>query len=354
MRTRTHRGFTIVETLVVALALFVLVAVTLPALATVSCDRGREKSAANLRALGVAHGMYAADWSDRQFTLVRDDLGEHHGRCDDYQSSKGCHPPVILGDDCDGATRGYYFDCEGSGGSCGNFPVVKPLNFTGSFASSGSFRLPGARGFHEYVTGRFYDPTFFAPKDEVVLELVAPLFEEDCEWVESDETLIFSASYVLSPAAMYDPAVFAPERDGGWRDPDDLDDGYRSPTVSQALYPHQKTRMIEHHWLQRPPERCNPGFDGPYGGCQPYFFNHGLRSIPLALLYDGSVDDVSVMEAMESNTRVETQTDGWERLWSVDTPWGHSGYFTEYGYDLAQTSYHILTTGGIRGRDTIR
>ncbi len=38
-------------------------------------------------------------------------------------------------------------------------------------------------------------------------------------------------------------------------------------------------------------------------------------------------------------------------FWSKDTPFGDNGYLIEYGYDQAATSFHVLTTDGIRGRD---
>jgi hypothetical protein len=40
-------------------------------------------------------------------------------------------------------------------------------------------------------------------------------------------------------------------------------------------------------------------------------------------------------------------------LWSRDTPLGNNGYFVEHGFDGSPISHHILTTDGIRGRDTI-
>ncbi len=30
-----------------------------------------------------------------------------------------------------------------------------------------------------------------------------------------------------------------------------------------------------------------------------------------------------------------------------------NGYFIDDGYDFAETSFHMLTIGGVRGRDTI-
>ena len=40
-------------------------------------------------------------------------------------------------------------------------------------------------------------------------------------------------------------------------------------------------------------------------------------------------------------------------LWSRDTNFGRNGYQHEAGYDQAETSFHILTTGGIKGRDIL-
>ena len=40
-------------------------------------------------------------------------------------------------------------------------------------------------------------------------------------------------------------------------------------------------------------------------------------------------------------------------LWSRDTGFGESGYWIDWAYDQAETSYHILTTDGIKGRDKV-
>ncbi len=55
---------------------------------------------------------------------------------------------------------------------------------------------------------------------------------------------------------------------------------------------------------------------------------------------------------MRSEARVFAQTD--TPLWSRDTPFGHDGYFIGSAFDFAETSYHILTVDGIRGRDTVK
>ncbi len=60
---------------------------------------------------------------------------------------------------------------------------------------------------------------------------------------------------------------------------------------------------------------------------------------------------MGVMEALSSDRRAERQS-GYG-LWSRDTPFTETGYFTEEAYDFVETSYHILTVDGVRGRDTV-
>ena len=97
---------------------------------------------------------------------------------------------------------------------------------------------------------------------------------------------------------------------------------------------------------------CNPNFrPGSYHGCEPYYFNHGWESVPMTLFYDGHVAGLGVPEAQAADSRHMNQV-GWG-LWSRDTPMSNDGYFIPEGYDFASTSFHILTTRGIRGRDRI-
>jgi hypothetical protein len=358
---RPTRGLTLVEVLIVLLVLIVLMGLTLPIIKATTCDDLKNVSISNLGALNVAHAMYAADWDDRQFTLARDDLGQYgfntNTACEELIAAGDCHPPVILGEDCDGITRGFFFGCDGQDGSCAEFFAVPPINFPGHSSGGteglGSFRLPNARGFHEYVNGRFFDPTFYAPKDAPVYEQVLPLFDEDCEFVNVELELVFSSSYALSPAAMYHPDVLSLNPDIGgyyWRSPYEFAEGFESPTVSQATYAAQKRRMIEHNWLQNPPVPCNDVFPG----CVPYYFNHGFNSVPMTLFFDGHVNGLSPHEAMRSDARSLAQTDGEIPLWSRDTPFGKTGYLIDNSWDMfAPTSYHILTVDGIRGRNTL-
>ncbi|MHC4590972.1 MAG: hypothetical protein ACYTAQ_17045 [Planctomycetota bacterium] len=62
---------------------------------------------------------------------------------------------------------------------------------------------------------------------------------------------------------------------------------------------------------------------------------------------------MGVLEAMSSDRRQQQQSPDGAGLWSRDTPFGDDGYLISDGYDFAATSYHVLTIGGVRGRDTI-
>ncbi len=340
-----RRGVTLPEVLIAAGCIVAMLAFTAPVVEITSCDSALQRSINNLRILGKAHAAYAADWNDRQFTTVRDDLAVF-GDCCDYPG----HPPVVLGESCEGDVFQFAFD----GGSCGgNCAVVQPLVFSGFAAGFGAFRLPNARGFHEYVNGKFYDPVFYAPRDPVFGELqTLGVFHEDCEYVDiPGGDFVFSATYVNSPAALFHPDVLRQPVNGGYQDPFSFDQGFLSPTVSQALYPDLKTRMVEHVWLQDrgPADEFNPCFAEP----TPYYFNHGFTSRPMSLFFDGHVNGLSVQQAERNDEQVRNQSDLQLSLWNRDTPLGADGYFGVCGFDFSRTSFHILTTEGIRGRDRL-
>ena len=127
----------------------------------------------------------------------------------------------------------------------------------------------------------------------------------------------------------------------------------RVPAMSQALYPDLKTMMGEIHWLQNTHAECNPNFyPGSWDGCEPFYFNHGWESAPATAFYDGHVEIVGVPEAQGADSRSRNQV-GYG-LWARDTPWGEDGFLIGDSWDfLSETSYHVLTTDGIRGRDVL-
>ena len=356
-RITLPRGFTIVELLVVVSIIALLIALLLPAI-----QKGRDKalitqSVSNLKNLASACDTYSADWADRQFTACPDDYGTTGGNCGTYQTSIACPPQQLLGWDVSGAMWGYFTGNQGKcsafgyPGNCGNFIVLTPmqLNPTDPY---GAYRCISTKTFHDYVGGRFYDPTFFAPKDVVPLNNIEKYFQSAAEFTY-DQANYEDSSYCFSPAAMYEsrvfgaglsnsPALTAPD----YASPNtNMPAGYRSPSTARCKYPSLKTRLIEHSWLQNTPDvLVNPNFSG---GGTPWFFNQGYNSAPACTFFDGHTELVQCQRAQQAEQRAG-------KLWSRLTPFGTNGYYGAQSYDfLVDTSFHILTRFGIAGRDTL-
>lgn len=372
----SYRAFTVIELLVVISVIVLLLAMLLPAVGHARSQAKLTQSLANLRSLGVAHAAYAAQWNDRQFTLVNDNIQQYGTTASaavlEFLNRTGhAHPPIRLG-------WGYQYNNPSvyvrwaflmePGQAIANVSLLQPIVFEEANGRPylGSFRLCNARQFTSYLNGRFYDRVFYAPKDTVAWDAVAnPMsgyscFDDPGEYcvrptVAGSGDFPVWSSYILSPAAMYSPAVMkqaAGAPNMGWRNPWSLPTGFRSPSLGNARYASQKTQMIEHHWLQNRRGICNPAFVGgtPYGyACEPYYFNHGWESSPAALMYDSSVRQVGVSEAERADARATAQSG--LGLWHRGTPFGSNGYMIDIGYDLAATSFHILTADGILGRD---
>jgi prepilin-type N-terminal cleavage/methylation domain-containing protein len=371
------RAFTIIELLVVVSIIALLVGILLPAIGKARSQAQLSRSQANMRNLGTAHGNYGAEWSDRQITFCKDNLASYgtgaasavggyndaSGGCTSANDA-GCHPGLVLGW---GETPQQYNSEDGLVGYWMNLPgnaiMIIPMSFSGTYQGFGSFRVPNAKQFSQYLSGRFYDPIFYAPKDTVVIAAVEGCFDDPNEFSSHCEDYNpssdpFWSSYCLSPAAMFSPDVMRNAEKGGWQSPFALPGGLRSPSFSQTLHPSLKTHMVEHHWLQQRRSECNPGFTGGvYDGCEPFYFNHGWESVPVTLFYDGHIAQIGTRaaEAADGRMRAQTQNSDWG-LWSQDTPMGGSpdgGYFMDVAYDFIETSFHILTTDGIRGRDKL-
>jgi hypothetical protein len=218
------------------------------------------------------------------------------------------------------------------------------------------------------VNGKFYDATFYAPKDRVVLDLAEPLFGDPGEFIDPAEVEgadIVWSSYCTSPAGMWSPDVYSETKGNGmfYNDPFGRPAGARSPSMSQATYPTLKTHVIEHHWLQQQNKQCSPFVaGGTYDGCEPFYFNHSIVSSPVCLFYDGHIDQLGTQTADKNHKKVLAQT-GNAGLWTKDTPMGgaytgdfvrgQGGYFNEDAEDWTNVNFHILTRDGIKGRDTL-
>ena len=365
------RGFTIVELLVVVSIIALLIGILLPALGKARDQARITISLGNLRQLGQAHAVYSNDWSDQQFTLVRGDISRYGNTPGSallqFESSmQRSHPPIILGwahgpqgDDAS-ALWGFYLS------NSLNYDLIMPVTFGEREDPRGWMRMVNVQAFNQYLTGRFYDPIFYAPKDEMATEAIEPCANTPDEFCVIDGSTIWWSSYCMSPAALYNPDVMASplrERaDGtrGWRNPWHVASGFRTPSSSQARHPTLKTHMLEHNWLQNRRQHCNPSFiGGMYDGCEPYYFNHAAESFPMTLFYDGHVAGLSFREAYLDDLQAQVDAGPGGGLWSRDTGMGVGGYYPLDSYDVGfapdsgESSFHILTTDGILGRDKL-
>jgi prepilin-type N-terminal cleavage/methylation domain-containing protein len=359
----SKRAFTIIELLVVVSIIALLVGILLPAIGKARQQAQLTRSQANLKQLGTACATYGAEFKDRQLTVINDNISR-------YGTGAGSDPTAAFQNF--GQQQGYQHPWLLYGYAQGVIWVGSqvppnyylPIEWT---LKIGAFRQPNIRNLSQYLNGRFYDPIFYAPKDTQVMSSVEPFFDYADEYVPTTTTggsRLFS-SYCMSPAAMFSPDVFSYDKTQGkyYRDEWTLPAGFRSPSPSQAAYSDLKTNMIEHHWLQNNKKSCNPAFtNGVYGGCQPYFFNGSVESSPVCLFYDNHVGTIGQREAVEADFRAFQQGAG--GLYSIDSPLGgcrgdvnqgcnNGGYYMEYGLDWTNTSYHILTIAGIKGRDIL-
>ncbi len=93
MSERTRKAFTIVELLVVISIIALLVGILLPAIGKARDSARLRQSSSNLRQLGAAHQIYAAEWDDRQYSLARDNFGAFGNSLADYEATNG---PYII------------------------------------------------------------------------------------------------------------------------------------------------------------------------------------------------------------------------------------------------------------------
>ncbi len=349
MKRRVLQGFTIVELLVVISIIALLVGILLPAIGKARDSARLRQSSSNLRQLATALQIYASEWNDKQLQYSRDDFGAYGNNLAQYLGSS--------------PARNYFIPLGWANGSqwvWAQHPAhYEPIVFQGQDTGIGYFRLWNSPPITQYLSGRMFDPVFWAPKDRVLLEEwgVEECFDHPgdlCMAEGQPEDVV--PSYCLSPAALYSPDVFSPpgQYGLGWQNPWSLAGGFRTPAMSQARYPDLKTQILEHNWLQNPPTACNPNLlaASPYTECEPYYFNHGVESRPVTLFYDGHVAVIGTEQAERSDFQHFTQAGYY--LWSRDTPFGgppNGGYFMGDGYDTTATSFHILTTDGILGRD---
>ncbi|MEY3143490.1 MAG: hypothetical protein RLY21_1983 [Planctomycetota bacterium] len=347
--SRARRGLSRVDLLfgAAAVAVIACVAVTMPMRGGGGLD-----SQYKLAELAQANECYANDFAGRQFGVMPADAGQYGDSCYAYTSAVGCVRPMIFGRDANGAYWGYFIPstatCENglggaaSVGTCGNWEAYRPINFSGAAAGYGSFAIPNVRGFREYLSRNFYSPEWYA-EDDPTYAGVPALSTAESEFTFPAPGIpggYQDSSYCFSPAAMFDPSVLRPRAEGGFRAPASFAHSYRAPAVAKCVHPSLKTRMCEYGWYR----------DEPSEGLA---FNAGRKSAPYTLFFDGSVQSISMAHAAADDIIAREGSQSGDGLWSDDTPLGPNGWQPSGSVDGTRTSFHILTTGGIRGRDLL-
>ena len=344
--TNTRRGFSRIDVLfgVGASAVLTCVAVTMPMRGGGGLD-----SQFKLSELAQANDCYANDFAGRQFGVMPADAGAYGDNCTTYLSQAHCPNMLTLGFGANGALWGYFLGSTGrcaggiSVGSCGVWYAYRPISFEGEGANSGFFRIPNAVGFREYLSKNFYSPEWYAEDDPTYAGVPALSTHPTQEFIFPAPGIpggYADSSYCFSPAAMLNPGVLRAQAEGGFRAPASFADSYRSPAVAQCKHPSLKTRMCEYGWYR----------GAPSAGLA---FNAGRKSSPYTLFFDGSVQSVSMAQAEADDIIVRESSKSGDGLWSDDTPFGANGWQPSTPVDGARTSFHILTTGGILGRDLL-
>jgi len=380
-----RRAFTIIELLVVVSIISLLIAILLPAIGRARDGALITQSLGNLNNMSKANFAYAADWSDRHFTAIPDDAGLVGGSCGAYIAQIACPSQQLLGFSTNGGLWGYWIGgglCPGIfPGNCGNWPVLLPFEWTapGSggtgnpgnpyYGSFGAHEMTNTRAFNTYLNNRFYDKVMYAPKDRIGLQSCDSGIQNEGEFTpmgSNSQTITFP-TYFWSPANMIPPSAHASSvRDCPNAGKQNLlgPGGYRSPLMGMAAFPDQKTMVIEKLWLQnkgKAPE-LNANFSTP----RCWTFNEAYNSSPACLFMDGHVQLCGMNTAINDDKRVSTQNgpnsgmcSTGRGLWHRGTPLGNLGWYTtNAGYDpivdAAPTSFHMLTTNGILGRDILK
>jgi type II secretory pathway pseudopilin PulG len=366
--------------LVVVSIIALLIAILLPAIGKARDAALITQSLGNLRNLSAACNAYGADYNDRQFTAVPDEIGMYGDAitqaCTNMVATQ-CIPQMILGWDSGGGLWGYWIPgapqrCSGwPGQGCGNFVTYQACDFWGAAARwEGSWRLTNCKAFNSYVGGKFYDKVYWAPKDKITIARVEKYFSTPVEF-NYDGVNFEQPTYCWSPAAMWSPDVMAWSRKtgngtsavfGARPTKVTMPGAFKSPGAGLAQYPSLKWRMWEHQWLQNMEGgEVNPAFTTP----TPWFYNQGYNSAPATLCFDGHTQVVSIAGIQQDNDLAIAQASASSgtavvsgSLWFVASG-GANSYFSPAAYDMLTTgngscSAGVLTVDGILGRDMLR
>lgn len=302
-----------------------------------------------LSQLAQAHACYANEWDNRQWTALPDDAGMNGATCSAFLSVT-CPNQQMLGRSSSGGNWGYYLGsgslCAQFGypGSCGNWSTYVPIEFEDpSTSGRGAFRMPNMKGMREYTSKNFYAREWFS-EDDPSFAGASTQFNAASEFAYPVSAIAggyADSSYCFSPAAMLHQDVLRPLAEGGFQNPHAFADCYRAPSVTQCAYPSLKTRMCEYGWYRNAPSAN-------------LAFSSGRSANPATLFFDGSVQMVLMANAEYDDAIAREGSASGDGLWSRDTPIGKNGYRPTGTVDDLQTGFHILTTGGILGRDLLQ
>lgn len=357
---RYQRGFTLADLAAVLAAIATLLALCAPVMRRINRDAKMVVSTANLMNIGAAYAMYGVDFDDRQFTMLPDDLGHYSttqsaaSACDSYVSATGCYPSNYLGQftENDQTSEVYVHvgPCEGQPfGDCNGAHYCWPNAWSTSVGfglDNAAFRIQNIDAINAYLDGKWYTPTWFAPADVAAYAKASPNFSVPDQFAIAPNPPTWS-SYCYSPAALWHADVLTPlnKRGPAWNFT--FADRFAAPSFSQSLYPSLKTQMLENNWLQNPPAAENPLT------WKPYQFNHGADSMPVTLFFDGHVANLSMEQAIADDAVLLERSPRGKGLWSRDTPLGINGYYANKSADRSLANHHVLTVGGIAGRDVL-
>lgn len=382
----TRRAFTIIELLMVVAIISVLLAILLPAIGRAKDASFITQTLANLNQMKVANNSYASDYSDRVFTAIPDDAGMCAGDCTCYLGI-ACPSQQLLGFDTGGGLWGYWVsfgsNCPVTVGNCGNWSVLLPFTFadpgsggTGNQSNNpytncfGAYQMANTKMFNTYVNSRFYDKTFFAPKDTVGMNMCEFGFEGDGEYTPNpaNNQFITFATYIWSPSIMMPPMILnAKPTDQAIVGKQNIAGigAYRAPAFGQSQYPDLKVMMLEKLWLQNRGKA--PMLNGNFLTSRCWLFNEAFNSAPACLFIDGHTQVSAMNTAVIDDKRTQNQNAGdssiagphAKGLWHRGTPCGTDGWFSAgSGYDplidASPTSFGILTVNGIAGRDSLK
>ena len=388
-------GFTIVELLVVISIIALLVGILVPAVQKARDSAKTTQSKSNIHQVMIALANKQADDNDRHFSPAPDNIsrqntggigGTLETAIDNYGGSDVLGIELGVMHTGNGAAVAYISGGDGVAPFC--FGEGETISSSGK-PGYGAWRYPNAGQIAAYMNNAPLHPTFFAPKDSIPLAALegcdstsntfcASTAAQDRWGVTSYYTsnmLGAPSSYCISPAMMYDPAVYQWDMLQGKlpQDPMNLPRGFKPPSTSQAKYPSQKTWLMEHNWLQNVDNNeCGINWGGTWfmqnggcwDGCEPEHFNAGRNSEPVTVMADGStilfkmIDGERDSDVVESGDIYNNQGLGlWDHPLNGQAMGNGNaragGYYAGYATDWVHFVGHVYTMDGIRGRDKL-